>query len=174
MAQKLILVGKIGAAHGLKGEVKLASFTEDPLAIADYGPLHVEGSGQQLVIAALRKSKSQVIARLEGVNSRSAAERLKGCKLYVRRERLPGLAADSYYHTDLLGLEVRSAGRRLGTVAQVLNFGAGDLLELAPAEDGETILVPFAGAKVDLEAGVIEVDLAEGFLEREQRRQTNS
>lgn len=168
MAPKLILVGKIGAAHGLKGEVKLSSFTENPLAIAEFGPLETEGGGKAMVISSLRPSKAQLIARFQGVNSRTDAERLKGLNLYVRRERLPELEAGRYYHADLAGLEVKSGDKRLGRVARVVNFGAGDLLEVAPEGEGETILVPFLGAKVDLARGVIEVALAEGFLEREE------
>ena len=167
MAQARILVGQIGAAHGLKGEVKLISFTQEALKIANYGPLEIEGSKERLTITGIRQSKSSLIAKLDGVGDRTQAERLKGLKLYVARERLPPLAKDTYYHADLIGLEVRVVDKRLGTVSGVSNFGAGDLLEVETAGKSDTLLVPFAEAKVDLAKGVIEVELPEGFLESE-------
>jgi len=167
MAQTRILVGQISAAHGLKGEVKLISFTQEPLKIANYGPLEIEGSKERLTITAIRQSKSSLIAKLDGVGDRTQAERLKGLKLYVARERLPPLAKDTYYHADLIGLEVRVVDKRFGTVRGVSNFGAGDLLEVETAGKSDTLLVPFAEAKVDLAKGVIEVELPEGFLESE-------
>ncbi len=164
MAHERILVGQIGAAHGLKGEVRLVSFTEDPLAIADYGPLEMEGGAQRLSIESVRRSKTALIARLEGVKSRNEAEALKGRKLYVSRAQLPELEPGVFYQADLLGLEVRAGERRLGRVAQVVNFGGGDLLEVE-GDDGDRLLVPFTGADVDLAKGEIAVELAEGFLE---------
>jgi 16S rRNA processing protein RimM len=167
MTQMRILAGQIGAAHGLKGEVKLISFTREPLKIVDYGPLEIEASGKRLSITGIRQSKSSVIARFEGIEDRTEAESLKGLKLYVARERLPPLAKDTYYHADLVGLEVRTAETMLGRVVGVSNFGAGDLLEVETAGTSGTLLVPFAGARVDLAKGVIEVELPEGFLESE-------
>ena len=167
MAQTRILVGQIGAAHGLKGEVKLISFTQEPLKIANYGPLEIEGSKERLTITGIRQSKASVIARFEGIEDRTEAERLKGLKLYVARERLPPLDKDTYYHADLIGLEVRVVDKRLGRVGGVSNFGAGDLLEVETAGKSDTLLIPFAEAKVDLAKGVIEVELPEGFLESE-------
>ena len=166
MAGELILVAQIGAAHGLKGDVKLVSFTEDPLAIAGYGPLETEGR-LRLTIAHIRESKGSVIARFKGIDNRTAAEGLKGQKLYVARDRLPPLGEGRYYHADLVGLDVESAGRRLGRVVRVANFGAGDLVEVEPGQGSETLLVPLAGAQVDLAEGVVRVELPEGFLEGE-------
>jgi 16S rRNA processing protein RimM len=165
MPQSRILVGHIGAASGLKGEVKIASFTENPLAIADYGAVEIDGSPRRLVITSIRRAKSGVIARFEGVANRSEAERLKGSRLYVPRERLPRLKSGSYYHADLIGLEVRAGQKSLGIVRSVVNYGAGDLLNVEAREGEEGILVPFRGAKVDLGRKKIEVELAEGFLE---------
>jgi 16S rRNA processing protein RimM len=166
MGRELILVAQIGAAHGLKGDVKLVSFTEDRLAIAGYGPLETEG-GLRLRIAQVRESRGSVIARFEGIDNRTAAEGLKGQKLYVARDQLPAPGEGRYYHADLIGLQVESAGRRLGRVARVANFGAGDLLEVASGQGFKTLLVPFTGAKVDLAEGVVRVELPEGFLEGE-------
>jgi 16S rRNA processing protein RimM len=168
MSQARILVGQIGQAHGLKGEVKLISFTEDPSGIARYGVLETEDKRLKLAIRSLKPQKGALIARFEGIEDRSGAERLKGIKLYVGRDRLPPLEKDSYYHSDLVGLETRTAeGKALGRVSTVVNFGAGDLLDVRREGSAETLLVPFTGAKVDLAGGVIEVDLPEGFLERE-------
>ncbi|HEY7764265.1 MAG TPA: ribosome maturation factor RimM [Aestuariivirgaceae bacterium] len=166
MSHERVLVGQIGAAHGLKGEVRLKSFTEDPLAIADYGPLEIEGGARPLSIQSVRRSKTALIARLEGVRSRSEAEALKGRRLYVSRAQLPELEAGVYYQADLLGLEVRAGEKKLGWVAQVVNFGGGDLLEVE-GEGGDRLLVPLTGAEVDLTKREIAVELAEGFLEEE-------
>jgi 16S rRNA processing protein RimM len=166
VSHERVLVGQIGAAHGLKGEVRLKSFTEDPLAIADYGPLEIEGDARPLSIQSVRRSKTALIARLEGVRSRSEAEALKGRRLYVWRAQLPELEAGVYYQADLLGLEVRAGEKKLGWVAQVVNFGGGDLLEVE-GEGGDRLLVPLTGAEVDLIKREIAVELAEGFLEEE-------
>lgn len=167
MGPARILVGQIGQAHGLRGEVKLASFTEEPSDIARYGTLETE-AGRRLKIKSSRPQKGGLIARFEGIDDRSKAEGLKGLKLYVGRERLPPLEKNSYYHADLIGLTVRArSGEVLGAVSGVVNFGAGDILELKPAQPSDTLLVPFAGATVDLPSGLIEVDLPEGFLEEE-------
>jgi 16S rRNA processing protein RimM len=167
MARTRILVGRIGAAHGLKGEVKLLSFTEEPKAIARYGPFEVEGGSRRLTITGIRQSKSSLIAKFEGIGERSEAERLKGLELYVPRDRLPALEKDAYYHADLIGLEVAAGGKSLGRVAEVWNFGAGDLLEIKTEGQSNTLFVPFAGAKVDLDRGMVEVELPEGYLESE-------
>ncbi|HEY7748319.1 MAG TPA: ribosome maturation factor RimM [Aestuariivirgaceae bacterium] len=165
MIGKRILVGQIGVPHGLKGEVKLISFTEAPKAVADYGPLETESGSRHLTISHLRFAGTSMIAKFEGISDRSAAEQLKGLHLYVKRDRLPALENGRYYHGDLIGLEVVSAEQSLGKVVQVLNFGAGDLLEVqAPGEDN-TLLVPFAGARVDLGRETIKIELAEGFLD---------
>jgi 16S rRNA processing protein RimM len=167
MGQARILVGQIGQAHGLKGEVKLQSFTEQPLDIAHYGTLEGEDGKARFTIKSLKRQGSGLIARFAGIEDRTRAEGLKGLKLYVGRDQLPPLEKDSYYHADLIGLRVMDAGKEIGKVVQVLNFGGGDLLEVQPAATAEPVLVPFAGARVDLGQGVIEVELAEGLLERE-------
>jgi len=159
-----IIVGQIGQAHGLRGEVKLASFTEEPSDIARYGTLETE-DGRTLNITSSRPLKGGLIARFEGIDDRSKAEGLRGLKLYVGREQLPPLEKNNYYHADLIGLEARAGGEVLGQVAGIVNFGAGDILEVRSARSADTLLIPFTGAKVDLAARVIEVDLPEGFLE---------
>src|SRR5881628_2877724 len=132
MAPERILVGRIGAAQGLRGEVRLWSFTADPMAIKDYGPLEAE-DGRSFAIESLRPGKKFLVARLAGVNDRTAAEALRNLDLYVPRARLPKPAAEEFYHADLIGLAaVTRDGRPLGTVVAVHDFGAGDLVEVRP------------------------------------------
>jgi 16S rRNA processing protein RimM len=164
--QKRVCVAGIGAAHGTRGEVRLWSFTADPLAVADYGPLE-SADGERFEIEALRPSKGFFIARLKGIADRSAAERLNHVELYVPRERLPPLdEAGEYYHADLIGLTVvDTEGAALGRVVAVQNFGAGDLIEVAPIAGGDTVLLPFTEAVVpviDIEGGRIVIRAPDG------------
>jgi 16S rRNA processing protein RimM len=150
-----ICVAQIGAAHGIRGEVKLRSFTEDPMAITSYGPLESEDGRRRFDIEALRRSKDHFVARLAGVKDRNAAETLTNLKLYVSRERLPPAAEGEFYHADLVGLAaVTPDGASLGTVTAIHNFGAGDVIEIKPESGGETLLVPFT------DTAVPEIDLA--------------
>lgn len=164
MGEERILVGRIGAAHGLKGEVKVTSFTEDPAAIAGYGPLYAEGREQALRIKGARQASGALVIRFEGIDNRTRAEELKGKRLYVARAQLPPLEPGVYYQADLIGLEVIAGDQRLGRVAELVNFGGGDLLEVEK-EGGHSLLVPFTGARVDLAGRTIAVDLPEGFLD---------
>ncbi len=149
MAGARICLGQIGAPHGVRGEVRLHSFTAEPTAIASYGPLETE-DGHIFTIESLRPAKHAFVAKLSGVADRDAAERLANTKLYVRRERLPEpTEADEFYHADLIGPRaVDYAGRECGTVVAVHNFGAGDLIELKPADSAQTQLLPFNAATV--------------------------
>ena len=156
-----VCLGQIGAAHGVRGEVRLRSFTAEPEAIAGYGPLETE-DGRMLEIESLRPAKDHFVARLSGVADRNAAERLANTRLYVPRERLPEPdQPDEFYHADLIGLvAIDRAGARLGAVVGVHNFGAGDLIEVKPDAGGNTALIPFDAINVptvDLAAGKIVV-----------------
>jgi len=166
-----VRVARIGAAHGVRGEVKLWSFTEDPLAIADYAPLETQDGKRQFEIENLRPAKDHLVARLKGVGDRNAAEMLRNIDLYVPRDRLPAIDEDdTWYYADLVGLAAVSPdGEALGTVLAMHNFGAGDIIEIQPTEGGKTLLLPFTEAVVptiDIDAGrivvvmptVIEVD----------------
>ncbi|HEX3935974.1 MAG TPA: ribosome maturation factor RimM [Xanthobacteraceae bacterium] len=158
-----VCLGQIGAAHGLRGEVRLRSFTADPGAIAHYGPLEAE-DGRVFEIESLRLAKDHFVARLSGISDRGAAERLANTKLYVPRQRLPEPdEPDEFYHADLIGLAVLDrAGARLGAVVGVHNFGAGDLIEVKPDAGGKTELIAFDAINVptvDVAAGRIVVDL---------------
>jgi 16S rRNA processing protein RimM len=156
-----ICLGQIGAAHGTAGEVRLRSFTSDPQAIAGYGPLETE-DGRVFTIESMRPAKDHFVARLSGIADRNAAEQLTNKRLYVPRERLPQPSdADEFYHADLVGLSVVDpAGKALGAVVAVHNFGAGDLIEVRLDGVSTTELVPFDTTHVpavDVAAGKIVV-----------------
>ncbi|HEY0145937.1 MAG TPA: ribosome maturation factor RimM [Methylovirgula sp.] len=148
--QDLVLVGRIGAAHGIRGEVRLVSFTENPKAIADHGPLSDASGERHFQIAALRSVKDNIfVARLLGVSTRDAAEALNNLDLYVPRATLPVAGEEEFYHADLLGLRAMDgAGAEIGRVLNVLNFGGGDILEIVPLDGDETLLLPFTKACV--------------------------
>src|SRR5437763_5215242 len=154
-----ICVARIDGPHGIGGEVKVKSFTADPLAVKDYGPLQSEDGSASFEIETVRPAKGHLIARLRGVADRNAAERLRNVRLFVPRERLPPAGADEFYHADLIGLvAVTAEGTEIGTVVAVHDFGAGDILELASRGGGTTIMVPFTAAFVP------SVDIARGRI----------
>ena len=159
-------VGRIGAAHGARGEVKLWSFTADPMAIKDYGALATEDGKRTFTIETLRPGKDFLVARLSGVTDRTAAEKLGNLDLYIARDRLPPAEADEFYHADLIGLTaIGTDGRELGTVIAIHNFGASDLIEMRPTQGGATVMLPFTEAivpVVDVAGGRIVVDPPEG------------
>jgi 16S rRNA processing protein RimM len=164
MPQDRILVGQFGAAHGVKGEVRLKSFTQDPQAIGGYRPLVDKHGARVFDIAGLRPVKDDLlIARIAGISTRAAAEALVGVELYVARAALPPPPDDEFYFADLIGLAaVDAAGTTIGSIAQVRNHGAGDMLEIARQAGGETLLVPFTKAAVpiiDVQAGRVVVVL---------------
>ncbi len=167
MAER-ICVAQIGAAHGTRGEVKLRSFTADPMAVKDYGALESEDGTATFKIEALRPAKGHLVARLAGLRDRTAAERLTNMRLFVPRERLPAPEADEFYHADLIGLAaVATDGRALGTVVAIHDFGAGDILELRQEGRRETVMLPFTEATVpvvDVAGGRIVVDPPAGVL----------
>lgn len=155
-----VCVAQIGAAHGIHGEVRLWTYTEEPMAVAHYGPLETEDGARSFEIASLRPAKGHLVARLRGVDDRDAAERLTNIKLFVPRERLPAPDEDEFYHADLIGLTaVDVKGNEIGKITAVHNFGAGDLLEIAPSI-GAVMMVPFTEAAVptiDIKGGQVVV-----------------
>jgi 16S rRNA processing protein RimM len=152
-----ICVAQIGAPHGVRGEVRLRSFTADPAAVRSYGPLDSEDGGTHVEITALRPAGGHFVARLRGVEDRQAAERLTNLRLFVPRERLPPPGPDEFYHADLIGLTaVTVAGERVGEVIAVHDFGGGAVLELGLGDGGRTAMLPFA------ETFVPAVDIANG------------
>ncbi len=162
MPPSQICVARIGAAHGVRGEVKLWTFTEDPLAVKRYGPLVTKDGARQFEVTRAREAKGHLVAALKGVATREDAERLNGVELYVAREKLPATEEDEYYHADLIGLAaVTHAGEPLGRVIAIHNFGAGDIIEIAPPQ-GATLLLPFTNAvvpSVDLAGGRVVIEL---------------
>ena len=144
-----ICVARIGAAHGVRGAVKLWTFTEDPLAVKHYGPLSTKDGARQFEVTHVREAKDHLVATLKGVASREDAERLNGIELYVARDKLPATDEDEFYHADLIGLAaVTQQGDALGRIIAVHNYGAGDISEIAPNGGGETKLLPFTNAVV--------------------------
>jgi 16S rRNA processing protein RimM len=156
----LILMGTIGAAHGIKGEVRITSHTQDPEAIASYGPLSTDRGTLKVTIEAARLQKNVLIARLAGIRDRDAAEKLNGVSLFVDRAQLPAHDnEDDFYHADLIGLDARlDTGVSIGRVIALHNHGAGDLIEIQDELNGDTFLFPFTKAVVPT------VRIAEGFL----------
>src|SRR3954462_9602374 len=143
-----ICVTRIGTPHGLRGAVKLWTFTEDPFAVKRYGPLATKDGARRFEVTHVRAAKDHLVATLKGIATREEAERLNGLELYVAREKLPATDADEYYHADLIGLAaVSAAGEPVGRVIAIHNFGAGDIIEIAPL-NGTTMLLPFTNAVV--------------------------
>ncbi len=178
-----VCLGVISGAHGIRGEVKIKAFGEDPLAIGAYGPLSGETGGATVEITTVRPSKGGVIARIAGVGDRTQAEALKGLKLFVARSALPDAAEDEYYHADLVGLSVElSDGKTMGKVIAVQDFGAGPMLEIrlsgpahtegtTGAKGENTLLAPFTREivpEVDLAGGRLVLDPPPGLLEGPQ------
>ncbi|MHC2434083.1 ribosome maturation factor RimM [Bradyrhizobium sp. USDA 4451] len=157
-----VCVARIGAAHGVRGAVRLWTFTEDPLAVKDYGPLMTKDGTRQFEVTHAREAKDHLVVTLKGVATRDDAERLNGLELYIPRDRLPATDDGEYYHTDLIGLAaVTTSEQPLGKVIAIHNFGAGDIIEIAPPQ-GATMLLPFTNAvvpTVDIVGGRVVIEL---------------
>ena len=156
-------MGVFGAPQGVRGEVRVRSLTAEPSAIGAYGPLTDKNGARAFVFDSLRPLKDDMlVARVAGVGTRDAAEALNGAEIFARRDQLPQPAHDEFYYDDLLGLEaVDAAGGSIGRVASLANYGAGDVLEIAPAQGGETLLLPFTkriARRIDFEAGRIVIE----------------
>jgi 16S rRNA processing protein RimM len=158
VADPLILVGRVAGAFGVKGEVRISSYTADPLALLSYRALKREDGSAGLTLTSGRPAKGGVVARAAEIETREQAEALRGLRLYVARETLPEPDEDEFYVTDLVGLSVETlAGEPLGRVRAVHDFGAGDLLEIEPPE-GASWYLPFT------KAAVPDVRIAEGRI----------
>lgn len=168
MSDTRICVGVFAGAFGVKGEVRLKSFTAEPEAIADYGPLTDEAGHRSFGLEITRAIKNGFAANVEGVATKEAADALRGVQLFAEREALPNLPDDEFYHSDLIGLAVYDTGGKvLGTVSAVHNHGAGDILELSGPGLKTPLLLPFtreAVPTVDLTAGRIVADPPEGVI----------
>lgn len=172
MTDKRILVGQIGAAHGVRGEVRVKGFTQPPEAIADYGPLEAEDGSRTFVVDRFRDAGTVLVVKFRGIDDRTTVERFNGTRLFVDRAALPEPDdEETFYHADLIGLDaVDAAGRVYGTVVAVPDFGAGDLLEIRPAE-GSTVYLPFTKATVpvvDVAGGKVVIDPPAGLFASEE------
>jgi 16S rRNA processing protein RimM len=144
-----VLIGRVAAAHGIRGDVLLHSYADDPADIAAYGPLTDATGTRTFTVKVTRASPKGVVARLSGVADRTAAEALRGTELYADRQRFPATAEDEYYHSDLIGLAaVAPDGTSIGHVVAIENYGAGDLLDIRLAGTTRSELVPFTSAFV--------------------------
>ncbi|MBK0327553.1 16S rRNA processing protein RimM [Rhodobacteraceae bacterium F11138] len=168
LTSDLICVGTVGGAFGVRGEVRLKSFCARPEDIETYSPLTTEDGTRSYTVALIGTIQSGFTARLGGVMTKEQADALKGLRLFARRDQLPSLPDDEFYHTDLIGLAVLDpGGTELGHVRSVQNHGAGDLLEIHGPGLKDTILLPFTrenAPTVDLAQGRVIVDLPDGTL----------
>ena len=156
---KLILVGQVAGGFGVKGEVRVTAYTAEPMALLAYGPLLRADGSVGLTLTSARPDKNGVVGRAKEIATKEQADALRGLKLHILRDRLPEPDEDEFYLTDLVGLQARDpAGAVLGTVKSVQNFGADDMLEIAPAAGGPTWYLPFT------KAAVPELHIADGWL----------
>jgi 16S rRNA processing protein RimM len=167
-----VCVGAIAAAHGIRGEVKVKSFTANPQDVGAYGPVTTD-RGQVLKLKVLREQGDAVVVRIEGVADRNEAEALRGLKLFVSRDKLPAPDdEDEFYHADLLGLGVEDqAGVKLGRILSIQDFGAGDMLEIALEQGGSAYLAFTREAVpvVEVKAGRVIANPPEAWLEEPAR-----
>lgn len=162
-----VLMAKIGAAHGIRGEVRVKPFGDDPLSFTDYGVLTTRDGKRSFEVQNARVQKTVVITKFKEIADRNQAEELNGVELFIDRNQLPDLEEDEFYYSDLNGLSVRDpAGDMLGKVVAVQDFGAGDLLEIRPTR-GKTYYIPFTKdfvPEIRVADGNITVDLPEDYL----------
>ncbi|WP_422041114.1 ribosome maturation factor RimM [Roseibium sp.] len=162
-----VLMAKIGAAHGIRGEVRVKPFGDDPLSFADYGVLTSKDGVTSFEVERARVQKTVVVTKFRNVNNRNQAEDLNGVELYVRRDQLPEPEEDEFYYSDLNGLSVVDRdGNDLGKIVAVQDFGAGDLLEIRPKR-GRTFYIPFTKdfvPEVSLSRGQVTAHLPEDYF----------
>ncbi len=163
MSSDRVLLGVVAAPHGVRGLVRIKSFTGDPMAVAAYGPLSDEAGKKVYRVEALSAARGAVLARIEGVADRTAAEALRGLRLYVERKRLPDAGEREWYEADLIGLAaVGRDGRDWGKVVAFHDFGAGSVMEVSGGA-----MLPFtdeAVPEIDVEGGKVVIDPPAGLL----------
>jgi len=154
--ERKIALAAVAGAHGVKGEVRLKLFAQSADSLKRHEKLFVGGSERRLL--AVHQSGKTIVARVDGISDRSAAEALRGELVEIDRSDLPPLGENEYYHADLIGLPALDReGNPVGSVVAVENYGAGDLLEIAdPA--GKRSLIPFRSGIADLEEGRVILD----------------
>lgn len=168
MSDEKICVGAIGGAYGVRGELRVKSFCALAEDLETYSPLTSEDGQQHFHLSLIRPIKNGFAARIVEVSTKEQADALRGTQLFAQRDQLPTLPDDEYYHADLIGLSVLdTGGALLGTVKQVLDHGAGDILEVQRPASSETVLLPFTLAAVptvDLASGRIIADPPDGLF----------
>lgn len=158
--RKLICVGIITSAHGIKGAVKIKSFTEDPADIANYSPLLSADGNTKYDIKILSENSEMLIAEVKDVKTRNDAEILGGTELFIYRDMLPEVSEDEFYYEDLIGMQARSDhnNKVVGIITAVYNHGAGDIIEIKLNNSGKTELLIFSKENVP------EVNIKEGYI----------
>jgi 16S rRNA processing protein RimM len=168
MPRDRVLLGVVAAPHGVRGLVRIKSFTGDPMALASYGPLSDETGRKAYRVETLSAARGAVLARIEGVADRTTAEALRGLRLYIERSALPGTDEREWYEADLIGLRaVGRDGRDWGKVTAFHDFGAGSVMELSGGPSTKTVMLPFtdeAVPEIDRESGRIVVEPPVGLL----------
>ena len=163
MSSDRVLLGVVAAPHGVRGLVRIKSFTDDPMAVAAYGPLSDEAGKKNYRVEALSAARGAVLARIEGVADRTAAEAIRGLRLYVERKQLPDAGELEWYEADLVGLAaVGRDGRDWGKVVAFHDFGAGSVMEVSGGA-----MLPFtdeAVPEIDVEGGKVVIDPPAGLL----------
>lgn len=172
-APGLTAAGVVVAAHGVKGLVRVKTFTETPATLDAYGALTDAAGAAEFRLRVVEARDTVAIAHIDGVGDRTAAEKLKGAMLYLRRDALPAPDADEFFHADLIGLGVETIeGERLGVVQALYDYGAGDLIEIALDAGGAPLVLPFTEAavpEIDLDAGRVRVDPPPGLWPNERK-----
>jgi len=167
MSSDRVLLGVVAAPHGVRGLVRIKSYTEDPMAVASYGPLSDESGKKKYRVEALSAVRGAVLARLEGVADRTAAEALRGLRLYVERSALPTTGEREWYEADLVGLAaVGRDGRDWGKVVAFHDFGAGSVMEVSGGRISG-LMLPFtdeAVPEIDVEGGKVVIEPPAGLL----------
>ena len=170
-----ICVGAVSGARGVKGELRIKPFTDDPKQVGAYGPVETEDGTRVLTLTGLKSKGDEVTAWAREVKSRDEAMALKGTRLYVSKARLPAAAEDEFYYADLVGLVVTTKEKdQIGHVTAVHDFGAGDVLEIRLSEDKREVMVPFTKGcvpQVDIAGGKIIVDPPDGLFDRPNREE---
>ena len=165
--RSMVRIGHIAGASGVKGDLRISSYTEHPLDVCAYGPLEDKEGKEKFLLKPKRMAKGHVIAHADGIDNRDAAERLRGKELFINREALPPPGEEEFYHNDLIDVAVFAVnGHVLGSVIAVHDFGAGTILEVA-RKTGKTVLMPFTKdvvPVVDLSAKRIEINPPEGLF----------
>ena len=163
MSKDRVLLGVVAAPHGIRGAVRIKSFTEDPMSLGAYGPLSDESGRKEYRVEPLSAARGAVLARIEGVADRTAAEALRGLRLYVERSALPETGEREWYEADLIGLAaVGKDGRDWGKVIAFHDFGAGSMMEVSGGA-----MLPFTDAvvpEIDIPGGKVVVDPPAGLL----------